>query len=182
MGLKITKRLKTRDALVLLRDCPETFREIGEALGVKPYDRITFGQRADMTELVTISDLVLKPWELIRPDDCKAIRFKRKDILDRPFLEVFRFSYSVIKYLEQAAERDKLTFTYKPSPLEVKAGFNDLTGGMFSTLDRIATRMHKSHDDVLGMMDILVYSILKADYETAMYNRRLSELAQQQKK
>ena len=59
-------------------DFPETFREIGEALDVKPYDRITFGQRADMTELVTITDLVIKPWELIRPDDCKPIRFKRK--------------------------------------------------------------------------------------------------------
>ena len=76
MGLKITKRLKTRDALVLLRDCPDTFREIGEALDVKPYDRITFGQRVDMTELVTIADLVLKPWELIRPDDCKPINTK----------------------------------------------------------------------------------------------------------
>ena len=61
MGLKITKRLKTRDALVLLQDFPETFREVGEALDVKPYDRITFGQRADMTELASIPDLVIKP-------------------------------------------------------------------------------------------------------------------------
>ena len=64
----------------------------------------------------------------------------------------------------------------------MQAGFNQLSGGMFTTLDRIATRMHRTHDDVLGMLDILVYSILKADYEATMYNRRLNELTQKQNK
>ena len=173
--MKIDKRLKTCDALVMLNDYPELFREIGDQLKTEPYDRITFGQRADLSGLETIRDLVLKPWQVIRqtPD---------KELMSMSFIEVFAFSYSVITYLEAADKRDKATFNYKPSALEVQAGFNQLSGGMFTTLDRIATRMHRTHDDVLGMLDILVYSILRTDYEAAMYNRRLNELAQKQTK
>lgn len=173
--MKIDKRLKTRDALVMLNDYPKLFREIGDQLRVEPYDRITFGQRADLSGLETVRDLVLKPWQVIR-------QTSDKELLDKPFIEVFAFSYSVVSYLEAADKRDKATFNYKPSALEVQAGFNQLSGGMFTTLDRIATRMHRTHDDVLGMLDILVYSILKADYEATMYNRRLNELAQKQNK
>ena len=173
--MKIDKRLKTRDALVMLDDYPELFREIGDQLKIEPYDRITFGQRADLSGLETIRDLVLKPWQVIR-------QTTDKELMSMSFIEVFAFSYSVITYLEAADKRDKATFNYKPSVLEVQAGFNQLSGGMFTTLDRIATRMHRTHDDVLGMLDILVYSILRTDYEAAMYNRRLNELAQKQTK
>lgn len=173
--MKIDKRLKTRDALVMLNDYPELFREIGDQLNVDPFDRVTFGQRADLSGLETIRDLVLKPWQVIR-------QTTDKELMSMSFIEVFAFSYSVITYLEAADKRDKATFNYKPSALEVQAGFNQLSGGMFTTLDRIATRMHRTHDDVLGMLDILVYSILRTDYEAAMYNRRLNELAQKQTK
>ena len=173
--MKIDKRLKTCDALVMLDDYPELFREIGDQLKTEPYDRITFGQRADLSGLETIRDLVIKPWQVIR-------QTTDKELMSMSFIEVFAFSYSVITYLEAADKRDKATFNYKPSVLEVQAGFNQLSGGMFTTLDRIATRMHRTHDDVLGMLDILVYSILRTDYEAAMYNRRLNELAQKQTK
>ena len=83
--MKIDKRLKTRDALVMLNDYPELFREIGEQLKAEPYDRITFGQRADLSGLETVRDLALKPWRVIR-------QTADKDLLGKPFLEVFAFS------------------------------------------------------------------------------------------
>lgn len=166
--INITVKTTTRDVLTLLTDVD--FLDRLEA-GIKPVEleEITYGQRLELSGMKTVRDMILMPWKVLKDTP-------EEKVLRMSFFQVFAFSYSVVREIKRMAERDERTFTYTPTPEEVQAGYLSLNHGAFGTVDRIAQRLNISHEAVFELPEKRVYAMLKIDYDTSNYQRKLNNI------
>ena len=166
--VNITAKTTTREALTLLTSVD--FLDRLEAK-IKPVelDEITYGQRLELSGMKTVRELILMPWKVLKD-------IPEEKVLRMSFFQVFAFSFSVVKELKRMSERDDRTFTYSPTPEEVQAGYLNLNHGAFGTVDRIAQRLNISHDAVFELPEKRVYAMLKIDYDTSNYQRKLNNI------
>ena len=104
-----------------------------------------------------------------------------KEVMSKPFISVYNFGLSVYRELERMTVRDENTFKYKPTPEEVRAGFYGIDHGVFGVVDRIAQRLSISHEAVFDLPERRVYAMMKIDYDSGMYQRRLNKIISEKK-
>lgn len=129
---------------------------------------ITYGQRVRLTQYKTEADFYLLPFSVLYGKD-------EAWVARQPIAAVHPFCRMVANELIKLNKRDQITFKYNPTPEEKRAGIDKLSYGVFGTMDQIAQRMHISHDEVENLPEIRVFAMLKKDFETAMYQRRLQK-------
>ena len=166
--INITSKTTTRQALILLTDV-DFLGQMEAKIKPVAIEEITYGQRLELSGMKSVRELILNPWKVLKD-------VPEEKVLRMSFFQVFAFSYSVVKEIKRMAERDERTFTYTPTPEEVQAGYLSLNHGAFGTVDRIAQRLGISHEAVFELPEKRVYAMLKIDYDTSSYQRKLNNI------
>ena len=166
--INITSKTTTRQALILLTDV-DFLSQLEAKIKPVAIDEITYGQRLELSGMKSVRELILMPWKVLKD-------VPEEKVLRMSFFHVFAFSFSVVKELKRMVERDERTFTYSPTPEEVQAGYFNINHGAFGTVDRIAQRLGISHEAVFELPEKRVYAMLKIDYDTSNYQRKLNNI------
>lgn len=132
-------------------------------------DSITYGQRLDLQEMKTETDMLFTPCEVL-------FKMTKQDVLSVPIFDIAALSKWVVSELNRMTERENKTLHYMPSPEEVKAGINTLRFGAFGVIDSIVkTRPVYKHEEVLGLSCAKVYAMQLIDHKQTMYEKKLRE-------
>jgi hypothetical protein len=142
--------------------------KIGALSTVADLSDITFGQRIELSKISEKNVFSLPFQVLLRKDE--------QWVAAQKVAEAYGFCRMVVKGLEKIALRDRQTFHYTPSADEYRAGIERLNFGFVGTIDSIARRMGIGYEEVEQLPEIRVYYMLKIDFETAQYERRLRKV------
>lgn len=166
--MKLTNRTSVSDAIFILEDVDFLCKMDAIFTSVE-LPEITYGQRIDLSEIKTWKDLLFVPQKILRG-------LNDNSIMNMPFFEAYNYGMSVIDELSRMNKRDENSLKYNPTKEELKAGYNDLNHGIFGVVDKIAVRLHISHDEVFNLPEKRVFAILKIDFDNMMYQKRYNEI------
>lgn len=132
-------------------------------------DTLTIGQLMQLSELKDGNESFYTICAVI-------LGLTRKQTDNARAVDVVRFVGWVIgevRKINKLFEKSNI----EPTPQEKKAGIEQLKFGLFGMLDWYAKRMGiQNHDEVTEVPWLRIYKCLDMDNKTALYNRRLNEV------
>lgn len=171
--MKITSKTTIENVILMLKGV-DFWDQLETVFSPVNIPELTYGQRIDLSTINTRSDLLFIPQKVL-------LGLNEKEVMSKPFISVFNFGLSVYRELERMTVRDENTFKYKPTQEEVRAGFYGIDHGVFGVVDRIAQRLSISHEAVFDLPERRVYAMMKIDYDSGMYQRRLNKIISEKK-
>jgi len=140
-----------------------------------PFDDLLFEQLCDLQSIKTAGDLFVKPFSIVLGiNTSQLLKYKAVDCL--------RFIIHTTDELKRITGLFS-EIEYQPTPEELQAGIKDMKGDFFDTADWYAQRMGiKDHDEVFKTKWIRIYRVMKRDFNSNEFERKLRKVIERKNK